>query len=46
MLKKITLAASIALTLASSVAIAGGDSLRDRQNAPACERPAAPNICR
>ncbi len=46
MLKKIILAASIALTLAPSVAIAGSDSLSDRQNASACERPTAPNICR
>jgi hypothetical protein len=48
MLKKLTLATAVALSLASTVAYASGDrdTLSDRQNAPACERAVAPNICK
>jgi hypothetical protein len=48
MIKKIALATAVALSMASTVAVAerGGDSLHDRQNASACERPVAPSICK
>jgi hypothetical protein len=50
MIKKITLATALALSMASASALAAqgdrGDSLHDRQNAAACERPVAPNICK
>ena len=49
MLKKITLATVLALSVAGSAYAANdrsGDSLHDRQNAAACERPVAPNICK
>jgi hypothetical protein len=51
MLKKITLASLVALSMASAgVAVAAPNhdnhrSLVDRQNDPACQRPTAPNIC-
>jgi hypothetical protein len=50
MIKKIALATAVALSMASTVAVAapdrGHDSLQDRQNASACERPVAPSICK
>jgi hypothetical protein len=51
MLKKITLAAALALSVAGSAVAANndrsdGDSLHDRQNAAACERAVAPAICK
>jgi hypothetical protein len=49
MLKKITLAAALVLSVAGSAYAQrdnGSESLFDRQNSGACERPAAPNICK
>jgi hypothetical protein len=51
MLKKITLATALVLSIAGSAVAAndgrgGGDGYFDRANASACERPAAPNICK
>jgi hypothetical protein len=49
MLKKITLATALVLSIAGSAVAANdrsGDSLNDRQNASACERPDAPRICK
>lgn len=52
MIKKITLATALVLSMASAAAVAapgdrGGDrSLHDRQTQSACDRGAAPNICK
>jgi hypothetical protein len=48
MLKKITLATALVLSVAGSAYADRDrdDSLHDRQNAAACERIVAPNICR
>jgi hypothetical protein len=48
MIKKIVLTAAVALSMASTVALAASnhDSLQDRQNASACERAVAPSICK
>jgi hypothetical protein len=48
MIKKIALATALVLSMASTAAMAAGDrdSLHDRQNAAACERAVAPNICK
>jgi hypothetical protein len=51
MLKKITLAAALVLSVAGSAYAnndgrGGRDSLYDRQHGGACERAAAPNICK
>ena len=50
MLKKITLATALVLSIAGSAVASnrdnGGDSLYDRQHGGACERAAAPNICK
>ena len=47
MLTKITLATLLALSVTSSIAYARGDhNLRERETQTACDRPAAPNICR